>query len=688
VKSFPFARPLYDIASVLARVRIADDGRPVLADRRLWASVFESGELPVDPLAALRRVQETGAVDAAWLAEMVAAREVREREDRADQFAFGQRVFASAPESALPSVLTALRAFPFQRMLMLTLERIGITNPAVYADAARRVHRISTLDPGRGFAAHAQLQGALAVIARMARVHTIDAAEAEVLVSSLTAVPLNDDGRYAGAIARWIRQMLHPALAPADSVENAILAALAGKPAQTASGPTPPTFVSWEGRQYRLDLTAAESRRLHRIREKQGGIAVDVAVALDSAAATLAREGITADDVHAAIVTLKAIADDLVPAARDSREAPPPGVDAPKNARDVLERALKDLAKVGAPKDAGRVARAVQPAIHLIEELADAALAEALLSLAYAVDVGDPDGSVLLAGNVALRHDFGYGIRGSELRQKVAWSLPKQDLSPGLPWHVTGSLLGLDVALAPLALRRLSADPVAAAPKLTSNERESFAVSVALMDPLALRNADVDAIAAAVEQGRRRVAGLTAEAFDAFEAAAGEIVMDGWRRRAVRWTLANEPARVPSMFSMTELLRLGGGPPPASLDAWGMSAHTSAGCLCTRFMAPGRWMLWIGRPQLGLVAIGVADLNLRVAALLHDLHLPAALARHVLTAAVQDFIDQVKPTDAYDWLTLVRAAQQVSRERVEDYVASAAADGPLVLERTGRSDPR
>jgi len=676
VRTFPFARPLYDIASILARVRTDDAGRPVLASARLWSSVFAGGELSGDALSLLSSAQDTGTIDAAWLAETIAGRDVREREDRADQFAFGQRVFAGAADTALPSVLTAVRAFPRMRMLMLTLERIGITNPAVYAEAARRVSRLSTLDPNRGFIAHAQLQGALALVARMARVRTIDAAKAESLVSSLILVPLNDDGRYAGAMARWIRATLHPALAPADSFENAILGALAGKPAETGPGRTAQTLIAWEGKHYRLDLAGAELRRLRRIREKQGAVPVDLVLALGGAAETLARDHVAATDALAAIATLKTIAADLSPAPRHERETQPPGVESPRNPHEVLDRVLKDLSKLDAAKDAARIAHAAQP----VEELADTLLADALLSLAYAVDLGDPDGSALLAGNVAWRHDFGYGIRDSLLRQRVAWNLPKQDLAPGLPWHVTGSLLGLDVALAPLALRRLSTDPVAAAPKLTSNERETFAISVALMDPLALRNADLEAIATSVERGRRRVAALTAGSFDEV---AGEIAMDGWRRRAVRWALAHEPALVSTMFSMTEQLRLGGGPAPASLDAWGMGAYTSDGCLCTRFTAPGRWAVWIGRPQLGLMATGVADLNLHVASMLRDLKLPAALARHVLTAAVQDYIDQVRPTDAYDWLTLVRAAQQVSREQVEDYVASAAADGPLVLEPSG-----
>jgi hypothetical protein len=58
--------------------------------------------------------------------------------------------------------------------------------------------------------------------------------------------------------------------------------------------------------------------------------------------------------------------------------------------------------------------------------------------------------------------------------------------------------------------------------------------------------------------------------------------------------------------------------------------------------------------------------------------MPAALARVVLSAAMQDFIDEVQPTDDADWLTLARAAQAATREQVEDYLASATADGPLV----------
>jgi hypothetical protein len=295
--------------------------------------------------------------------------------------------------------------------------------------------------------------------------------------------------------------------------------------------------------------------------------------------------------------------------------------------------------------------------------------------MAYAVDLGDPDGTVLLAGNVALRHDFGFGISDPETRARTAWSLPKQEVAPGVPWHVSGSALGLDVGLASLTLRRVDTGRVSDAPRLTSNERQTFAVSVALMNPFALADADRDAIADAIERGAARVAALTPQSF---ELVANESALDGWRRRAAMWSMAHDSSRISSMFSLTELLYLGGGPPPAGLDAWGMAAHLSAGCLCTHLVAPGGWWNLTGRPQLGLLATTVADLHLHVAVTLRDLGLPAGIARHVLGAAVQDYIDEVRPSDNEDWLTLVRAAQGVPRDRIEDYVAAITADGPLV----------
>ena len=72
--------------------------------------------------------------------------------------------------------------------------------------------------------------------------------------------------------------------------------------------------------------------------------------------------------------------------------------------------------------------------------------------------------------------------------------------------------------------------------------------------------------------------------------------------------------------------------------------------------------------------------------MLRELRLPAPVAKAVLSAAVQDFIDETRPTDANDWLTLVRSARMVPRERIEDYVAVATASGPLMQDEAGAAE--
>jgi hypothetical protein len=159
--------------------------------------------------------------------------------------------------------------------------------------------------------------------------------------------------------------------------------------------------------------------------------------------------------------------------------------------------------------------------------------------------------------------------------------------------------------------------------------------------------------------------------------------MDGWRARALGWTVTHDPQRVASLFSMTDLLHLGGAG-DLDLNPWGMSAVNVTGCICLQMPLPGFWATRVGRPRLGLLATTVADLNLHVVVTLRDLGLPAALAKAVLASAVQEYVDQVSPSHPDDWLTFIRGAQSVSRERIEDYVAAATFNGPLAPEPISR----
>ena len=101
--------------------------------------------------------------------------------------------------------------------------------------------------------------------------------------------------------------------------------------------------------------------------------------------------------------------------------------------------------------------------------LADDLLARGLIDLAYAVALGQPDRAWVTAGDVARHHAFnlpGQPVHG------LAWDLPATTgRKPGI--HVTGSLLGLDVALAEMSLVRLSLKPPPRKPMLADMNRRA-----------------------------------------------------------------------------------------------------------------------------------------------------------------------------------------------------------------------
>ena len=316
--------------------------------------------------------------------------------------------------------------------------------------------------------------------------------------------------------------------------------------------------------------------------------------------------------------------------------------------------------------------------------LVDEMLANTLRAWAYAIDLGDASGGRVILGDVSARHDFGLAGQDNEQRARQPWAEPEQVIQTSVPWHLSGSLLGLDLGLSQTLLRRLSSDGAPRPPRLVSADRNVFAGTVSLLTPTELADADVEAIANAISAGRQRVAQLGASA-GTLDEIADEIAMDGWRRSALRWTLTNEPVSAASYFSLAELLHLGRPLSNASTRAWGVVALD--GCLCTEFPAAGRWTVMVGRSRGGQISGQIADLNLRVLLALKELRMPASLARDVLAAATQDYIDSVMPLYPDDWLTLVRSAQAVSTDRISDYVAALTVDGTLSPVTASRRAP-
>jgi len=606
VAEHPFSRPVFDVATMLTRVRVEADGRPAPpVSRAFWRAAFEGAD---NPEASVRLMpQPNDDIDAGWLAKMICVSGPHVRSERLDQLSFGQRLLGAVDDAATPDALVAVSALPRFRMLVLTLERMGIRSPRVHAAAVRHASRLASLSGRRAFVAFGQLQGALAVLARLARVHRLPASTLEPLTAALFATPF--DHAYRGGIARWIDRDLRTALtitgdADAEAFDDALVRALAGVESEPDTQPK----IAWEGLPYRIDFTGPERVRL-----------------------THARELMASPSLGAAIAMAK---------------APP-----------------------SAPHDA---------------EAADERLAQALMSLAYAIDIGDPEGTTLLGGDPSRRHDFAIDSGAGYARARAAWSEPRDVTSEGAR-HVAGSMLGLDVGLSALALRRVNAGSLPPAPTLTLPERQTFVMTFVLMNPLDLADADRDAIVAAIGRGRAALAAIETDP-SRWDAAADRMGIDGWRRRAARWTLAHDASQLPTYVSLAELAVLGapdGAAGALPLDRFGVSDLWRDACLCTSVPSPGLLTVVTGRPRAGLIATQMADLNLRVAERLAAAKLPASLEPAILAAGVQDFVDRVAPLHADDWLTLVRSAQAVPDDRIDDYVASLTTGGPLVLDRPG-----
>ena len=261
---------------------------------------------------------------------------------------------------------------------------------------------------------------------------------------------------------------------------------------------------------------------------------------------------------------------------------------------------------------------------------------------------------------------------------RYPWRLPTEGHS-GKGWRVSGSLLGLDAALARLSLRRLDSMVMPPEPRMVSSERQTAALTVALQNPLALSDATRDEIAAALARGRARLDALQPSEADVDEVAR-DAGLSAWRREGLRWTLTHDSANRSTQLSAVELMWLGR-PRPSSqsaFDAWGAATLPLTGCLCLAMPGAQPWETLSGRPSQGILATRGADVSIIVADTLAALGLPAQVAPGVIAFAMQEVLDQSRPAYFDDWSGFSRAASALSRDRLIDYIAAQTAGGALL----------
>jgi hypothetical protein len=639
IDAAPFSRPMHD-ASLLLRLLPVDEKGAVAGGmwRALWNAAFSSDEIPRNPRRAFRKVAREPLIDAQWLADSLALTPPRTRRQRYEQFAFGVRRFASADAASAPDIVVALRAFDRYPAVMLTLERMGVTNAATYGVAARRAQAIADVgNDGRRLTTITQFQSALAILDRAARSGRLDRAAVEKLVLSLCSVATDGD-RYAGRMAAWLDATLLPALvakdAPASSTEAIVLTAMADRSPETDG-----RRFDLEGLSYIVNYTAGEVTRFQQVRAKQRGNRLDDVLTIARAVRSIEAESKTLEQLPAG------------------------------NRVDGLVRALVPM------RDWFGLAGSA-PGIDGADlgDVVDYALAEVLLGIVYAPHQGDPAELFAAAADLYHRHDFGVTtVVVDKVRQRTPWVRARIEDTVGLQMRVTGSLLGLDLALARFAVRRLVLDRMPEAPRLNLGDREVFMATAAMINPRALTERDLNGIAAALQRGRARIGAARSDA-PALDTLANEAGVSAVRRQLLSWIAPRKPGLAEGLFSMTEILALGGS---RVGDAWGVADEPMTGCYCLRFPDGAAWEDFAGRPGTGHIAARVPDLTIRLAEIFVEIDAPSALFPGVLAYATQDFIDEAPSMHTDDWDALVRQAHALDRVRVEDYLAAVAANGPL-----------
>jgi hypothetical protein len=304
-------------------------------------------------------------------------------------------------------------------------------------------------------------------------------------------------------------------------------------------------------------------------------------------------------------------------------------------------------------------------------------LSRALMAIVYAPALGDPDGQALLGADIMTRHDFGFRAPAGVRRERLPWSLPREHVGDGAPWRVEGALLGLDVALARLMLRRLADNEMPMAPSINLNDQMTVARTIPAMTARDLRDADRDRLVQAIARGRQRVAAAGAD-FAAVRALAAEARLSAGVQQTLRWTIARSREAVPALFGLRDLMWLGR--PELSqpvLDTWGVYVEGLEGRMRTAMPPSAAWEDFGGRADAGFIGTQTPDLTLRLAEETARLRLPARLIPALLAFAAQDYWHDVAARFPDDWPAMARQALALSPQRVEDYVAALTGNGPL-----------
>jgi hypothetical protein len=659
----PFARPAFDPASAVAFVDVLDGG---LVGPPWWPSVLqrvsESDDWPTQPDRTTRALKDVPA-DAGWLLWWLF-----ENPDgalgRFQVLRLAQRLFNSAPRASAPALEISLRVLRDMPALAWSLERMGVTDPALFSRVGWAGRALTNFGDGdEAVTAIGRWQAALGLLEQVQLRRGLDPAVLTKLLLALADTVQSDAGRFRGAVAGWVAEHLLPAVTtaglPPEDIEPAAIEGFVRRQA-------PGLLLTWEGLPYVVDEAGPVIKQVLAVRAARRSPRLGHLAVLNDARRRVEREVKTLGEVKALAADLASVEDGVRSLSTDDG--------GPHELSRDYREAVQTLTRITRDRDISRARRTLDVMVRLLDAFADAILR----SLAYAVAGAPTDEPPDLSADAWRRHVM-QRESAADLRpvRQLVWQRSTAVVLARGGAVVRGAYLALDLALAESRLRSTARSPVAAAGAFEQLVSRAIVESVVMWQTEGPRRSPaLERAASAIRAGRAAVSRWTdsppprAELRPLLQRAR----VDEARQNLILWLAERSPAKAASALTITELYRLGAADPAA--PAWGGSSAPIDGCLCLSALGP-----WTPEDVRGWAsgALGstLADVPLRLAEEVTALQLPAALTPAVLPMALRDWTSRVDQTSADDWIALTLWPRQLAAERVEEYLLQLVADGML-----------
>lgn len=657
----PFFRPDFDGQVALLALDVRSDGSvgpdwwPSLLSRitrtQSWpVADGRSADLP--PTSA----------DAVRIFEWVFA-EPADARRRFDTLRFAQRLFAAAPRDMAPQIELALRGMLEMPALLLSVERMNVRDPAVFAAVASAAHA-ATAEGGSNLAAIARWQAALALLEQaQRRVAWPGERIAPLLQSWANAAPVRA-ARPDRHVTSWVFETLAPALlagrASGEDFEASFIRAATKTPA--ASVP-----FEWEGLSYATDASDATFKSAVALRNARNRLDLQHLRDLTASHRLLLAAPVSRASVEDALANLQSTGA-AVAALPDSG-----GID-PRLLRR-FDAAVNNLGQQLRQSGLDRAPVRPEPAIaDLIDAITDAVLPPLVYALALA-----PTSEPALYPEVWMRHGLRQTARPDDgidrPWQETAWRHPRNETASG-GTQLIGSFLGVDVALAGSQLLRVVSG-VPPLPQVIDAADRSGLVETLVFARAHAMDAQAAQLVATLARNRLVVRGWRDQSPVRQDLAARLIRagVDPWRANAVSWAVHSGNPDVLDMLSASEILGLDASThdtPPL----WSGSRRPVDGCLC---LADGRLQpqeLLRGR-RLGVQAFRPLDVTLRLAELVAELKLDLSIVPALLPMAIQDWLDRSEPIWVDDADAFGIWPRTLTVGRIEEYLMELVSTGRL-----------